>query len=40
MLSIALDGPVGAGKTTIARELAKRLGFLYVDTGALYRSIG
>jgi len=40
MLSIALDGPVGAGKTTIARELAKRLNFLYVDTGALYRSIG
>lgn len=40
MLSVALDGPVGAGKTTIARELAKRLHFLYVDTGALYRSIG
>lgn len=40
MLSIALDGPVGAGKTTIARELARRLNFLYVDTGALYRSIG
>ena len=37
---IAIDGPVGAGKTTIAREAAKRLGFVYMDTGALYRAIG
>ncbi|MCL1831624.1 MAG: (d)CMP kinase [Oscillospiraceae bacterium] len=38
--SIAIDGPVGAGKSTIARECAKRLGFIYVDTGALYRALG
>jgi len=36
---IAIDGPAGAGKSTIARLLAKKLGFLYLDTGALYRSI-
>lgn len=36
---IAIDGPAGAGKSTIARELAKRLGFCYVDTGAMYRAI-
>jgi len=39
-ISIAIDGPVGAGKSTIARECAKRLGFIYVDTGALYRALG
>ncbi len=38
MINVALDGPVGAGKSTVARECAKRLGFVYVDTGALYRS--
>ena len=38
MINVALDGPVGAGKSTVARESAKRLGFVYVDTGALYRS--
>lgn len=38
--NIAIDGPAGAGKSTIAREAAKQLGFIYVDTGALYRSIG
>ena len=38
--AIAIDGPAGAGKSTIARFLAKELRFLYVDTGALYRAIG
>jgi len=37
---VAIDGPVGAGKSTIAREAANRLGFIYIDTGALYRAIG
>lgn len=40
MLAIAIDGPAGAGKSTIARRAAKQLGFIYVDTGALYRAIG
>lgn len=39
MKSIAIDGPAGAGKSTIARALAERLGFLYVDTGAIYRTL-
>ncbi len=39
-IAVALDGPVGAGKSTIAKECAKRLGFVYIDTGAMYRSIG
>lgn len=39
-VAIAIDGPAAAGKSTVARRLAKELGFLYVDTGALYRSIG
>ena len=38
--SIAIDGPAGAGKSTIAKEAAKRLGFIYVDTGAMYRAMG
>ncbi len=37
--SIAIDGPAGAGKSTLARRLAERLGFLYVDTGAVYRTV-
>ena len=37
--SIAIDGPAGAGKSTIARALAKELGFYYVDTGAIYRTV-
>ena len=37
---IAIDGPAGAGKSTIARRVAARLGFLYVDTGAMYRALG
>ena len=36
---IAIDGPVGAGKSTVARVLAQRLGYRYVDTGAMYRSV-
>ena len=39
-VSVAIDGPVGAGKSSIARTAAKMLGYIYVDTGALYRSIG
>lgn len=39
MKSIAIDGPAGAGKSTLARQLAKELGFLYVDTGAIYRTV-
>ena len=39
-ISVAIDGPVGAGKSTIARTAAQRLGFVYCDTGALYRAIG
>lgn len=39
-IAIALDGPAGAGKSTIARRAAEELGFIYVDTGALYRAIG
>ena len=38
-INIAIDGPAGAGKSTIARKAAAELGFIYVDTGALYRSI-
>ncbi|MGE4275774.1 MAG: (d)CMP kinase [Lawsonibacter sp.] len=37
--SIAIDGPAGAGKSTLARQAAKKLGFLYVDTGAIYRTV-
>ena len=40
MISIALDGPAGAGKSTVSRRAAKILGLVYVDTGALYRAIG
>jgi cytidylate kinase len=36
---VAIDGPAGAGKSTVARELAKRLGFRYLDTGAMYRAL-
>lgn len=39
MINVAIDGPAGAGKSTIARAAAKELGFIYVDTGALYRTI-
>ena len=40
MISIAIDGPAGAGKSSIAKLAAKELSFIYVDTGALYRAIG
>lgn len=40
MISVAIDGPAGAGKSTIARMAAKSLNFIYVDTGALYRTLG
>ena len=40
MINIAIDGPAGAGKSTIARALAAQLGYIYVDTGALYRTVG
>ncbi len=39
-INIAIDGPAGAGKSTVAKGLAKKLGYIYVDTGALYRAIG
>ncbi len=39
MINVAIDGPAGAGKSTIAKAAAKRLGFIYVDTGALYRAV-
>lgn len=38
--SIAIDGPSGAGKSTLARAVAEKLGFLYADTGAIYRTVG
>ncbi len=40
MIAVAIDGPAGAGKSTISRRAAKELGFLYADTGSLYRAIG
>ena len=39
-VAIALDGPAGAGKSSIAKKAAKALDYIYVDTGALYRTIG
>ena len=38
-ISVAIDGPSGAGKSTLARQAAQALGFLYVDTGAIYRTV-
>ncbi len=40
MISIAIDGPSGAGKSTLSRAIAQKLGYLYVDTGAMYRAVG
>ena len=40
MINIAIDGPAGAGKSTIAKTASRELGFIYVDTGALYRAVG
>ncbi|MBQ2613861.1 MAG: (d)CMP kinase [Clostridia bacterium] len=39
-LNIAIDGPAGAGKSTIAKAVAAKLGFIYIDTGAMYRAVG
>ena len=39
MNSIAIDGPAGAGKSSIAKALSKRLGYIYIDTGAMYRAV-
>ena len=39
-IQIAIDGPSGAGKSTISKAIAARLGIVYVDTGALYRTVG
>ena len=39
MYSIAIDGPAGAGKSTIAKLVAKEMGFIYVDTGAMFRGL-
>lgn len=40
MTKIAIDGPAGAGKSTISKKVAKELGFVYIDTGAMYRTVG
>ena len=40
MINVAIDGPAGAGKSTISRKAAETLGYIYIDTGALYRSVG
>lgn len=40
MINVAIDGPAGAGKSSISRCAAKKLGYIYVDTGALYRTVG
>ena len=40
VINVAIDGPAGAGKSTVARAAAKEIGFIYVDTGALYRAVG
>lgn len=39
-INIAIDGPAGAGKSSVAKLVSKKLGFIYVDTGALYRTVG
>src|ERR1700740_3991 len=39
MIKIAIDGPAGAGKSTVARMVAQKLGYTYLDTGAMYRAI-
>ena len=40
MINVAIDGPAGAGKSTISRRAAKEIGYIYIDTGALYRTVG
>ena len=39
MISIAIDGPAGAGKSTISKKVSNNIGFVYIDTGALYRAM-
>ena len=39
-MNIAIDGPGGSGKSVLAKNIAKKLGLVYVDTGALYRAVG
>ena len=39
-ISVAIDGPSGAGKSTLAKRAARHFGFIYVDTGAIYRTVG
>ncbi|MDD4189505.1 MAG: (d)CMP kinase, partial [Eubacteriales bacterium] len=39
LINIAIDGPAGAGKSTIARIVARELGIIYIDTGAMYRAV-
>ena len=39
MINIAIDGPAGAGKSTVAKEVAKELKIVYLDTGAMYRAV-
>ena len=39
-ISVAIDGPSGAGKSTLAKSISGKIGYVYVDTGALYRTIG
>ena len=38
-ITIAIDGPAASGKSTTAREVAQRLGYIYIDTGAMYRAV-
>ena len=38
-ISVAIDGPAGAGKSSVAKAVAKRMGFVYIDTGAMYRTV-
>ena len=38
MFNVAIDGPAGAGKSSVSKEIAKRMGIIYVDTGAMYRA--
>ena len=40
MISIAIDGPSGSGKSTLAKALSRKTGYLYIDTGAMYRTVG
>jgi len=39
-MKVAIDGPAGAGKSSIAKAVSKKLGFVYIDTGAMYRAVG